>query len=61
MDPRTYFIPGLTFERLATDDQALKGFQELLKSIKNANWNVFKAEETDDDGIAGMTLFMNPF
>jgi hypothetical protein len=61
MEPRKYFIPGLTFERLSSDDQALKSFQELLNSIKSANWNVFKAEETDDDGLAGMTLFMKPF
>jgi hypothetical protein len=61
MEPRVYFIPGLSFERLAADDQALKGFQQLLNSIKSANWNVFKAEETDDNGLLGMTLFMKPF
>ena len=60
-EPRTYFIPGLNFEHLATDDQALKAFQELLKSIKAANWNVFKAEETEDNGLIGMTLYMKPF
>lgn len=61
MEPRTYFIPGLHFERLATDDQALKAFQELLNSIKKANWNVLKAEETEDNGLIGMTLYMKPF
>lgn len=61
MESRTYFIPGLSFERLSIDDQTLKAFQELLNSIKSANWNVFKAEETDDNGLVGMTLFMKPF
>jgi len=61
MEPRTYFIPGLNFERLATDDQTLKAFQELLNSIKTANWNVFKAEETEDNGLIGMALYMKPF
>jgi hypothetical protein len=61
MDPRTYFIPGLSFERLSSDDQALKSFQQLLSSIKSASWNVFRAEETDDNGLPGMTLYMKPF
>ena len=61
MDPRTYFIPGLSFERLSSDDQAIKAFQQLLRSIKLAKWNVFKAEETDDNGLLGMTLYMIPF
>ena len=61
MDPRTYFIPGLSFERLSSDDHALKAFQQLLSSIKSANWNVYKIEETDDNGLSGMTLYMKPF
>ena len=61
MAARTYFIPGLNFERLASDDQALQAFQELLNSIKAANWNVLKAEETEDNGLTGMTLYMEPF
>lgn len=61
MDPRTYFIPGLSFEHLATDEQVLKAFQALLNSIKSANWNVFRAEETEDNGLIGMALYMKPF
>ncbi len=60
MEPRVHFIPGLDFERIATDPQALNMFQQLLVSIRKANWDVKKAEETTDQGIAGMALSMIP-
>jgi hypothetical protein len=58
MDPRTYFLPGVNFKLLTDDDQALNTFQAMLKSIKNANWDVLKAEEAEDNGLKGMTLYM---
>lgn len=60
METRVYFIPGLDFERLASDPQALNTFQQLLVSIRKANWDVKKAEETNDNGIPGLSLSMIP-
>lgn len=57
---RTYFLPGLNFELLAADDQVLKAFQGMLRSIKGSNWDVFKAEETQDNGLIGLTIYMKP-
>ena len=56
---RKHFIPGLNFEGLATDPNTLAAFRTLLASIKQAKWDVTKAEETTKDGLSGLILTMN--
>ena len=59
MEPLEYFYPGLNFERLATDDQALQGFQSLLKAFKEGEWDVTQAvEATDENGIKGLKVIV---
>jgi hypothetical protein len=58
MAQRTYFIPGMDFELIASDNQALAAFQKLLASIGKAQWNVIKAEEAIDNNLKGLTLTM---
>ena len=60
MAEHTHFIKELTFERLANEDVTMTNFQEFVRSMKVAGWNLFKMEETtSDDGVSGMTFYMN--